>query len=497
MTYYLKYRSQTIDELDLTGVRETLFKFIKSGELPHAFLFAGPKGTGKTSAARILAKVVNCEKNAKKLGEPCNKCASCKAITAGNYLDVIEFDAASNRGIDDVRSLKDKIVLSPVEGRKKVYIIDEAHMMTTEAFNALLKTLEEPPAHVMFILATTDPHKLPDTIQSRLTTVVFQKANKDEIARMLGRVAKGEKMKLGDEVIELISKACNGSFRDGAKILEQLTLEVKNLTPENVEAVILQKKLFAVDDILTPLLARDAKKAIEEVEQMVVKGGSVVKALELMIERLHAALLGKVGLGEDDLPYVHKADLISLIRLLTKARFDTSRSFISQLPLEIAVAKWCGSGEVLDLTPSSGTPRKETVPKERLVKKEPSPAPEPAVEEKITVKVSNVDGTVWKRVLEVAKDRDTKIEALLRAAKPVNFDGHTLTLGVYYKFHKERLEVVANKQTLEEIVSLVFGDTVFVSCKLAEKEVQPVHEEPLTPATDQDIISAAKEIFKN
>src|SRR3989344_3080265 len=221
MTYYLKYRSQTLDQLDLEKVRDQLQKIVSSGRVAHALLFSGPRGSGKTSAARILAKVVNCEirdtdkdKDKQSLTlrdkqsltlrdkqsltlrdrEPCNKCGSCVAITKGSSLDVIEIDAASNRGVDDIRTLRETVKLSPISARMKVYIIDEAHMLTTEASNALLKTLEEPPAHAMFILATTAPEKLLDTIRSRSTLINFYKGTVPEVIRSLKRVVKGEKL---------------------------------------------------------------------------------------------------------------------------------------------------------------------------------------------------------------------------------------------------------------------------------------------------------------
>jgi DNA polymerase-3 subunit gamma/tau len=222
MTLYLKYRPQTIDELDLESVRKRLKSLLfNNTDIPHAFLFAGPKGTGKTSAARILAKVINCENN-KKRSEPCNKCSQCISISKGTNIDVVELDAASNRGIDDIRSLKESVALSPNSAKKKIYIIDEAHMLTLEAANAFLKTLEEPPPHVIFILATTDPQRLPQTILSRLTTIQFHKANAKEIARQLDRVINGEKLKIENGVIDLIISHSDGSFRDAVKLLESM-----------------------------------------------------------------------------------------------------------------------------------------------------------------------------------------------------------------------------------------------------------------------------------
>ena len=186
MTLFLKYRPKNLDEIDERDVSESLKKIISQKSFPHAFLFAGPKGTGKTSAARILAKIINCT-NLEGV-DPCGKCEQCVSIEKGNNLDVIELDAASHRGIDDVRILRDAVKLAPVAAKKKIYIIDEAHMLTTEASNALLKTLEEPPDHVVFILATTNPEKLIDTIRSRTTYIPFRKANPEEILVSLKRV---------------------------------------------------------------------------------------------------------------------------------------------------------------------------------------------------------------------------------------------------------------------------------------------------------------------
>src|SRR3989338_5228486 len=190
MVLYRKYRPQRLSELDLEDVREKLAKIVGSSFRPHAYLFSGPKGTGKTSAARIVAKIINCETSSNNKGEPCNKCESCVAIREGRYLDVLEIDAASNRGIDEIRDLREKIKLAPVSAKYKVYIIDEVHMLTNDAFNALLKTLEEPPAHAQFILATTEADKLPETIISRTTRINFQKASHGELRQSLDRVIK-------------------------------------------------------------------------------------------------------------------------------------------------------------------------------------------------------------------------------------------------------------------------------------------------------------------
>ena len=242
MVFYRKYRPQTIEELDSSAVRETLFSVFSGKSYPHAFLFTGPKGLGKTSTARIIAKVINCESRIKNKEsgdkrsektdvqkhnssfiipnskiEPCNKCSQCLSITNGTNIDILEIDGASNRGIDEIRDLREKIKLSPAYANKKVYIIDEVHMLTTEAFNALLKTLEEPPAHAMFILCTTEPHKIPATISSRCFHISFKMATNEELARSFARIAKKERLTFDKDALDLIANISDGSFRDGVK----------------------------------------------------------------------------------------------------------------------------------------------------------------------------------------------------------------------------------------------------------------------------------------
>src|SRR3990170_1972775 len=236
--FYRKYRPQKFDQI--VGQKQivaTLLSQLKSGKIGHGYLLAGPRGTGKTSCARIFAKAVNCQGLASsrsasskkkkfpidpKFGEPCNKCDSCLAISAGFHLDLIEIDAASNRGIEEIRDLREKIKLAPVAGKYKVYIIDEAHMLTPEAFNALLKTLEEPPEHAIFILATTEPHKLPGTIISRSQRFDFGRPELPKISEKLKNIATAEGWKINDEGFFEIAKSADGAFRDAEVLLEKV-----------------------------------------------------------------------------------------------------------------------------------------------------------------------------------------------------------------------------------------------------------------------------------
>lgn len=486
-TFYVKYRPQTIDELDITEVRDSLNKFIKSRRLPHAFLFCGPKGTGKTSAARIIAKIVNCEKKA---NLPCNKCEQCLSITRGSNIDVIEIDAASHRGIDDARSLRDAVKLAPAKANKKVYIIDEAHMLTAEASNALLKTLEEPPDHVIFILATTNPEKLIETIRSRTVNINFRRATIDEVLRSLKRVIKGEKIKIDDETLSLIAKSSGGSFRDATKVLEQIITEDRSLKKEDVEEYLFHNKSSNIDEIIGNLAGKNIKVVLGEIHDFSSKGGRIKDLIEAISLVLREALLAKVGIGEDKLTNIAKDDLINLLELITKASTETNYALIEELPLEIAVIKWCAVGEGRE-------------PEVKIGAKPAEVTKTDIKEFKKTVKeFGEVSEEVWKNILAKVKPINTSIEALLRAARPIGYDGKNLTLGVFYRFHKERLEDGRHRKILEDVVASVFGSPVRVVCTLTEPPVKEVKEEPkektiLTEGEDKDIIKIAEEIFGN
>src|SRR3989338_8314913 len=312
MVFYRKYRPQTIEELDSREVREKLTSLLLRPSSFHALLFTGPKGLGKTSAARIIAKAVNCERKLKvekgKLKikkensqlstlsyqlrdlEPCNKCHQCISITSGTNIDILEIDGASNRGIDEIRDLREKIKLSPAQALKKVYIIDEVHMLTTEAFNALLKTLEEPPNHVIFILCTTEPHKVPQTIASRCFHMAFKKATANELVRAFLRIAKKEKISVDKEALFKISEFSDGSFRDGVKILEEIYSEVgnKKITKETVEKMHQAVNLdYKIGEMIKFLSEKNVKKAMLLVDKITTTGVDMKYFLEKLMLKLH------------------------------------------------------------------------------------------------------------------------------------------------------------------------------------------------------------------
>ena len=481
MTLYLKYRSQTIDELDLESVREQLKKIVASGNIPHGLLFSGPKGSGKTSAARILAKIINCERRTKD-DEPCNKCQSCLEIARGNNLDVIEIDAASNRGIDDIRSLKENIMLAPSRSSKKIYIVDEAHMLTLEASNAFLKTLEEPPEHVIFILATTEPLKLPETVRSRLVSISFQKGTEPEIERQLTRGAKGEKIEIEKDAIKKIAKIADGSFRDAIKAFEQTVLSGnKKISGDLVDKFVFTQSTFKVEDFTEIIQKKNAAQILAFIKKLVDEGISTKTVIDSLIEESRARIL--------------EGDSIHLIELLIEARGRLKDSFIAELPLEIALVKYCSGNTKIE----EKSMKSEVKTENRSSKIDQTSTPKEVIHFN---RQTSINSDVWAKILVNAKAKNTTIEALLRAAEPLGYDGHSLTLGVYYKFHKERLEALPNKRTLEEVITGIFGNPVEVVYTLTEKKqepkiepILPVGEASLTDAKDNDIISAAKEIF--
>lgn len=272
MALYRKYRPQTFDEVvGQEAVVSILRKALDSKNISHAYLFAGPRGTGKTSVARILAKGLNCEKGI--TSSPCGKCYMCQAITEGRAVDVIEIDAASNRGIDDIREIRERVKHPPLEGRYKVYIIDEVHMLTKEAFNALLKTLEEPPEYVIFVLATTDPHKLPETILSRVQRFNFRKLSLSDSVKLLQRVCEGEGFEYDEEALVLIARYSDGAMRDALNLLEQVSLVGDgHISLDAVKKVIGSVSAEIVLEYFKALEASDPRTIFNIVERVLDEG---------------------------------------------------------------------------------------------------------------------------------------------------------------------------------------------------------------------------------
>ncbi len=450
--FYLKYRSQTIAEIDNLEIRETLGKALLENKFSHAYLLIGTRGSGKTSMARLIAKTVNC--TGRKVGEePCNKCESCKAVVGGRSLDVIEIDAASNTGVDDIRDLREKVKLAPVQGKFKIYIIDEVHMLSTSAFNALLKTLEEPPEHVIFVLATTDPQRLPETVVSRCLVYDFKTASKEEIIRSLSRVVEGEKIKVGEGVLEKIALMAKGSFRDAQKILEQLAMRGGKLSLEEIAEASSDSIRETALEILTAVDEKNAKSMVEIIEKFSKTGGRIETLIEEILNGLRDHLLTANGLAKEKFPLSFPdAEINNLVSDCLSALRDVRECPVPQLPLEAMLLEFIGR--------TVGS-RKAIEPKEPGELKENRVFTDLSVE-KVREK--------WPEILSNLKPYNHSLVAFLRACRPKDIVGESLIVEVFYKFHRDKLSEQQNREIFEKVVSGILGSNIKVKFQLSDKK---------------------------
>lgn len=485
MTLYLKYRPQKISELDLVAVRQRMGEILRAKNLPHAFLFTGPRGTGKTSSARILAKAINCKSPVD--FEPCGDCEMCIAITNGSSSDVIEIDAASNRGIDEIRSLREQVHLAPMQSKYKVYIIDEVHMLTVEAMNALLKTLEEPPLHALFVLCTTDVDKLLDTVVSRCIHISFGQPTVVEIVDKLRMVATSEMLDITQEDLAMIATASKGSFRDSIKLLEQVIMAGGDTM--SVLGMVVQA---SPGEFLDLVRTNKTVEALDMISLLVGKGVQPKQFIEQAVNYLRKELLANFS----DIHLRQKN--LALILGLEKAYERSRTTAVAQLPLELFVIEMVGGVSPSPVVAPRVAPQIPVVTVSTTTKPvvvAPLPAEEPVLGPNAAKDLEELIAK-WPNVLKIVKAENSSIEALLRSTKPIGFDGTRLDLEVFYAFHKDKLESEKCRLLIEKAVGDAFGSgPAKLKLHLGDKKTPVSKTDNIAGKVGEDIVAAAEAIF--
>jgi DNA polymerase III subunit gamma/tau len=513
---YRKYRPQDFDEVvGQEGVVRTLTNAIAHGQIRQAYLFAGPRGTGKTSLARIFAKGLNCEHGP--TPKPDNTCHACRAISDGTSLDVIEMDAASQRGIDDVREIRERVVLQPVEGRYKVYILDEAHQLTDAAFNALLKLIEEPPPHLVFIFCTTDLSKMLPTVRSRCQTFTFSRPRLPDLVRKLRRIADGEGIEAPDAALSLIARSARGAYRDAESTLDQLAAATEKQV--SVQAVLQllgaveEEALFRLCDLIVD---RDTAGALNFVEELSEQGQDLGRLVNDLLEHLrHLLLVQHVGEVPESLPVTEEtrdrlreqanqlpeATVLRLCDLLAIAVEDQRQGGDPRLPLELALVKV--TRPAADLSRESVAHRLELL--ERGVHSgqvegtapEPRPEEPPEPEAPSSLELEQLQEAWQRTILPAVEEKSIPTASVLREAHPKGLAGDRLTVEFPQaaSFHRELAEEPKNATLLEEALYEVTGRHLTLEFEVGENGGEAEEPEPEEPMSEEEIIELMKGTF--
>jgi DNA polymerase-3 subunit gamma/tau len=475
---YRKYRPQNFAEL--TGqdnIVQVLKQSILDNRIAHAYLFTGPRGTGKTSTARIMAKAINCLNPQDT--EPCNVCANCTSITLGKFMDLIEIDAASNRGIEEIRDLKEKVSFLPVEGKYKVYIIDEVHMLTGEAFNALLKTLEEPPHNVIFILATTEVHKLPATILSRTQRFDFKLATEEDLIKKLLKIIKSEGFDSDEAAVSLVARGGMGSFRDSETLLDKIVSSIgagEKLSVAKVEALLGYADSKLVGDFISALESNDRKKALAIFSGLIAQGLNLQQFVKQVLEELRLKVLASVERGNN----LQIRKLLIIIKEINQAATDLKFSLLPKLNVEMAIFN-VTSVEETQVGIKSEPAKADTKPEAKVitvtkpVTKTVVPNPTPVavadpVEDQAPIAVKDMY-LKWSEVIDQSKTLNHHLIAMLNGAVLRQGEDGMIQIVVPYAFHKNRLNDAETKKIIQGVFVKVYGRTIAYQC-IVDKDVQ-------------------------
>ncbi len=514
---YRKWRPSTFD--DLVGqehIVRTLRNALRLGHVHHAYLFAGPRGTGKTTSARLLAKAVNCLAPVEE--RPCNQCVICQAVNEGRLMDLIEIDAASNTGVDNVREILDKVGFRPVQARQKVYVIDEVHMLSTAAFNALLKTLEEPPPHVLFILATTEVHKIPATILSRCQRFEFRRIPLGAMTARLVQVTRAEGIEADPEALDLIARAATGSLRDALSLLDQMAAD-GSVTVDTVRQMLGAERRDVIQSLVRCWLEHDFHGGLELINRAINGGADPRQIARQLSDFLRGLLLMRLGAGEswtdpsaEERPGLQElarnidpARLVEAVRRFSQVAADSRAGWQPQLPLELAfvevtleppqaapaVQPAASAAPVTPPARPATAPARSTPPVATQPPATPSlPSATAATARPTTPAAASTPAATtpapaagggaggqlkpiadaWAEVVNLVKPLNMMLSALLRDCRPVYLDVQgQLTLTAKSSFHSNKVNEEANRQILEGVLRQKFGQAFQVRC-VPEKE---------------------------
>ena len=535
-----KYRPQTFDDvIGQEAIARTLRNAVIGRRIANAYILCGPRGVGKTSVARLLSKALNCEKPPEK--SPCNECASCREITQGNNIDVLEIDGASNNSVDEIRTLRENVKFSPSKSAFKIYIIDEVHMLSQGAFNALLKILEEPPAHVKFIFATTEPHKVLPTIMSRCQRFDFRRIPPGMIYDRILHISKNEKIDIDEKAALLISRSVDGSLRDALVILDQMvSFSGKKILPDDVMELMGMVHKDRIFELAGAVIENDSGRIIGILDEIIAGGkdpvfianGLIKHYRDIMVLKAAGAPTSDMAFAPDELKKLEKQleklsleEILYILQNLSHCLILMKGTMFARAPLEVTLIRLTGRGSVLSLPEilakleETGKPYRGAGDQDRgtgiqkqkvLPEGRPGSDPPPETGDNVSPDNGSPDADFntaklhWRAVLNYIKNKKMSVFTFLNAARPVEFTEKKCVIGFGkdHAFNKEALEMESNRIIIEEAVSKVTGKSTRVEFTLLEflGESAEKDEDMITKKADakkkmKPVIEKAMDVF--